>query len=205
MKKCFLLIAMAMFAVVNPAMAQSEKAIAKAVKKSVRQYEADGWKPVESGTLELIVSRHFTKLYSSNNLQEITGFANAKRSINLAKTEARNNAINEYAEKSRSYVRARMNTHISDMPEKQAEAFVAGYERLVSSVIDGQLQASYHMYKRNHNGTYDVRAFYIVDEESAAKKREEAAKQAIKDAQVAHQYADEISKFVKEGFDNINQ
>lgn len=205
MKKVFLLIAMALFAVVNPAMAQTEKQIAKAVKKTVRQYEAEGWKPVETGTLELIITRHFTKLYASKNLQELTGNANAKRSLNIAQTVARNNAIDAYAEKSRSLVRARMNTHISDMPKQQAEAFVAGYERLVSSIIDGQLQASYHLYKRNQDGTYDVRAIYIVNEEEAAKMRKKAAMQAIEDAKVDHKFANQISQFVQEGFDNINQ
>lgn len=135
----------------------------------------------------------------------MTGNANAKKSINLAKTNARNNAINEYAEYARSMVRARINTDLVDLNDEQRENFVAGYERLVIKELNGELKPSFYIYKRNSDGTYEMRAFFIVDENAAAAANKKALEAAAEEMGIARKYADEVSDFVNDGFNNISR
>ena len=111
-------------------------------------------------------------------MTELVGNANGKKSINLAKTVARNNAINEHAEYARSMIRAQANTDLKDLTEEQIENFIIGYERIFIKEMNGELKPSFCMYHRNADGTYDLRAFYLVDEAAV----EAANKSAIKEA-----------------------
>ena len=117
-----------MLASTNIAYAQISKASKKVVKANAKQFEKEGWSLDGTGTFSSVLTAHYAKLDSGEAI-ELTGNANAKKSINLAKTNARNNAINEYAEYARSMVRARINTDLVDLNDEQRENFVAGYER----------------------------------------------------------------------------
>ena len=61
------------------------------------------------------------------------------------------------------------------------------------------------MYKRNNDGTYEMRAFFIVDESAAAAANKKALEAAAEEMGIARKYADEVSNFVNDGFNNISQ
>lgn len=193
-----------MLASTNIAYAQISKASKKIVKANAKQFEKEGWSLDGTGTFNSVLTAHYAKLDSGEAI-ELTGNANAKKSINLAKTNARNNAINEYAEYARSMVRARINTDLVDLNDEQRENFVAGYERLVIKELNGELKPSFYIYKRNSDGTYEMRAFFIVDENAAAAANKKALEAAAEEMGIARKYADEVSEFVNDGFNNISQ
>lgn len=204
MRTLFLLIIGCMLASTNIAYAQISKASKKIVKANAKQFEKEGWSLDGTGTFNSVLTAHYAKLDSGEAI-ELTGNANAKKSINLAKTNARNNAINEYAEYARSMVRARINTDLVDLNDEQRENFVAGYERLVIKELNGELKPSFYIYKRNSDGTYEMRAFFIVDENAAAAANKKALEAAAEEMGIARKYADEVSEFVNDGFNNISQ
>ena len=71
--------------------------------------------------------------------------------------------------------------------------------------LEGAIQPSFHMYKKNEKGTYDLRGFYLVNEERAAAINKKALQQAADEMGIARKYADEVSEFVNDGINNLKQ
>lgn len=204
MRTVFFAIIGCLFMSVGVANAQTPKQIKKVVKTNAKQFAKEGWTLDGTGTFNYVLTNHYTELGTEGTF-ELVGNAADKKSINLAKTIARNNVINEYVEYARSMVRARINTDLKDMNEVQQENFVAGYERIVVKELEGAIKPSFHMYKKNANGMYDLRGFYLVNEERAASINKKALQQAADEMGVARKYADEVSDFVNDGMNNLKQ
>ena len=179
---------------------QKMKEINKTAKQLAKKNTREGWNLVESTTMEGAVKDLLMRKAAGG--QEIVGTAYGKRDMVVARTSARNAAINEYAEYSKSIVRARLNTDIQDLGENEVNNLVAGYERLVLKEIDGELVPVYSVY-REKGGRIDVKSYFIVDVEAASAARKRALKIAAEEAELAHRYGDEISEFVNSGFDNL--
>ena len=198
MRTLFLILISCLLVSTNITYAQSSKATKKVIKANAKQFEKEGWSLDGTGTFGSVLEAHYAAL-DSGDAMELVGNANAKQSINIAKTIARNNAINEYVEYTRSMIRARINTDITDMNSEQRENFVAGYERLVVKELDGDMKPSFYLYRRNGDGTYEMRAFFVVDEAKAAAASKRALEAAAKELDIATSYADKVSDFVKSG------
>ncbi len=181
---------------------QEIKSIEKVAKAQAKQLTKEGWKLLESGTLEAVLKAHLLK-QKTGDVEEIVGTANKMRSINLGKTTARNNAMNEYAESAKSMIRGRITTDLRDIDENQVENLVSGYERLVLKEINGEVKSAYTLYKENKDGKYDVRGYFLVDLESASKARKRAMELALEESELAHKYGNEISNFIDEGFNKL--
>jgi len=108
MKRIVTIIAAALFATtttVSFAQTQKEiKQVEKEAKKEAKEKEKERWKLLEPGSLEVMAKAHLLKS-RYGNMNVIVGTANKKKSINLGKTTARTNAINEYAEGEKSMLR----------------------------------------------------------------------------------------------------
>ena len=204
MKRLFLLLTCCLLATTSVAYAQISKESKKAIKTNAKQFAKEGWTLDGTGTFTSVLTTHFEKL-STGTAVEFVGTSVDKRSINLGKATARNNAINEYAEYARSMVRARINTDLIDLNEEQRENFVAGYERLVIKELNGEITPSFFLYRRNSDGTYETRGFFIVDEAAAAKANKKALEDAAEEMGLARNYADKVSDFVNDGFKNLKQ
>lgn len=181
---------------------QEIKEAEKIAKTKAKQLSKEGWKLLESGTLETVLKALELKKMSGD-VEEIVGTADKMRSINLGKTTARNNAINEYAESAKSMIRGRITTDIQDINEHQVENLVSGYERLVLKEINGEVKSVYTLYKENKDGKYDVRGYFLVDQEAASKARKRAMELALEESELAHKYGNEISNFIDEGFNKL--
>ncbi len=204
MKKilAFLMCSLLLSGVVSAQSKQEIKEAEKVAKVQAKQLSKDGWKLLESGTLESVLKNHYLKKKTAD-VEEIVGTANRMRSINLGKTTARNNAMNEYAESAKSMIRGRITTDIRDIDESQVENLVSGYERLVLKEINGEVKSSYTLYKENKDGKYDVRGYFLVDQDSASKARKRAMELALEESELAHKYGNEISNFIDEGFNKL--
>lgn len=112
---------------------------------------------------------------------------------------ALNNATVKYAQKAGSTVKGRV---VSDIyangtgDDTEFEKFYAAYERLVEQKVKNVLTPSYSVIKQNPDGTYEVQAFFIVDESKARNVRKAAIENAIEESKLGQKYADTVKSFV---------
>lgn len=188
------------FQTVSAQSKQLQKARNKMAKEQVKKYKKEGWKV--DGTiksLEVVLLEHYERLEDENN-RELLGTADGCQSRNVCQNEALNNAMIKYAQEAKSHVMGRVNSEIGDVNDVEIDRFYAAYERLVSSTIEGELQLSVSLYREKKDGTREYNSFFIVNEDQACKRRIKAMQDAAKESEAARKFADQISDFVREGF-----
>lgn len=207
MKK--LIYAFLALAFLMPAMASAktplEKAREKAYKEKLKEYKKEGWKPLGSKTLELVLLEHYDKLGQLGaNGHEVEGISTQTKSINTGKQMAINNAVVTYGQEAGSTLQGRV---VSDMSANgvdtsgEFENFFAAYERLVEKEIRGEMEPSFTIMKENPDGSVQIRTYFIVEESNAQKARLRALEEAMKNSQVAADHAEKISDFVRQGLE----
>jgi len=209
MKKFLMLLLVFCFAASTPAFADLNKTLNKEMekeyKKKVKQYKKEKWNVMGSRTLEVSLLKHYMKLNDlDTDAREVFGIANTKTKNNGYQA-AMNNAMIKYASDAGSYLKGRVMSDVfadGANPDSEFDHFFAAYERLVEKEIKGEMEESFSMIKNLPNGTYEVQVFYVVSESRAAKARMRALENALKESEAAQKYADKLSKFVQEGFDN---
>ena len=202
MKKILFILSVLMIAIA-PVGAQTSKQsrmAKKEAKTAAKEAYKDGYKMLEPGDLEMRIANHLEQVYAGNAFQ-IVGSVNDKISVNQAKSQARNNILNEHAESARSIVKGRVTSDMHDIGGIQAENFVAAYERLVCAELNGEVRVSYTLVRHNKKeNTYDVKLVCLIDYEAAHKAHLNAIKRAAKEQEIAQQYGTQISEWINEGF-----
>lgn len=184
---------------------QLQKAKKKQVKEQLKKYKKEGWQ-VDGTTksLEVALLEHYAKLEDENN-RELLGTADGCESRNVCQNEALDNAMIKYAQEAKSHVMGRVNSEMGDVGEAELDNFYAAYERLVSSTIEGELRLSVSLYREKKDGKREYNSFFIVNEDQASKRRVKAMQNAAKESEAAQKFADQISDFVREGFEISEQ
>lgn len=181
-----------------------EKAQKKEVKTKMKEYKQKGYEIMGSRTMEVALNKHYATL---NELGDdglvFDGISTRTKSKNLGEQMALNNATLKYAQKANSTVKGRVVTDsFGDAADAEAEGefekFYAAYERLVEQTVKNVLKPSYSVIKDNGDGTYEVQAFYIVNENYARSARQKAIESAIKDSELAQKYADKVRDYANE-------
>jgi len=183
----------------------TEKAQKKEVKQKMKEYKKAGYTIMGSRTMEVALTRHYAKL---NELGDdgivFDGISSRTKSKNIGEQMAINNATLKYANKAGSTVKGRV---VSDGFANGAEAegefdkFYQAYERLVEQKVKNALIPSYSVIKTNPDGTYEIQAFFIVDESVARVARQAALEAAIKDTNLAQKYADKVRGYANDKID----
>ena len=182
----------------------SQKALWKSAKKFAKHLTTDGWKTNSSQGLEYAVYEHYVALKDEKNkelIANVEGSVNVK-TINAAKQWAHNNAVMTYAQTAATFVKGRIASEVSGGLKGNAalDNFYAAYENLVSKEISGELTPSISIYRENQNGSIEYRIYFLVNEEKASESRIRAMKNALIESEVARMNAEQITKFVQEGF-----
>jgi hypothetical protein len=202
MKKILLLLGIVMLAAA-PLSAQTNKQsrlAKKEAKKAVKEAEKEGYKMLEVGDLQMRIASHLEKVYAGTAFQ-IVNTAEGKKSVNMAKTIARNNVLNEHAESARSIVKGRVTSDMHDVNSVQSENFVAAYERLVLAELNGEVRVSYTLVRYNKKqNNYDVKLVCLVDYDAAHQAHLNAIKRAAEQQELAQKYGSKISEWINEGF-----
>ena len=60
---------------------------------------------------------------------------------------------------------------------------------------------SVSLYREKKDGTREYNSFFIVNEDQASKRRVKAMQDAAKESAAAQKFAEQISDFVREGFE----
>lgn len=182
----------------------------KMYKAKIKEYKKEGWKlDSSSKTIEVALLEHYEKLTDSNYM-EIVGITSNCRSINVCRQSAYNNAIITYANLAASTVKGRItsdvNLNASDTNASgEFDKFYAAYERIIKMEIgNGILSPSYSI-KRKARDLNEYHIYFLINEDKALQARKRAMERALEETQLAQKYANEISKFVNEGVENLNQ
>lgn len=195
---------------VAPAMEAQNKALEKELKKEYKDRKKElkkgGWEIFgTSRSADVTLLKHFDKLNTlGDDAKEVVGIASKFKSKNVGKQMAINNACLTYAQSAGSYIKGRV---MSDMAgdgvdaEGEMDNFYAAYERLVEKEIRGEMDESYSIIRENGDGTFEMQTYFIVNESAASKARIRAMEEAAKESAAAQKYANQISEFVKEGFE----
>ena len=180
-----------------------KKELEKEYKKKLKSYRKEKWNVVGSRTMEVALLKHYEKLNdAAEDAQEIVGMSRTKTKNNGYQA-ASNNARISYASQAGSALKGRAMTDIfADGANTEAEFdhFFSAYERLVEKEIRGEMQESFALMRTLPDGTYEFEVFYVVSESKAAKARQRALENAMKDSEVAQKYAKELSGYVNESF-----
>lgn len=181
-----------------------EKAQKKELKTKLKEYQKGKWEIMGSHTLEVALAEHYNKLNQAGmDAHEVEGISINTKSKNIGKQSAINNACITFAQEAGSTLQGRV---IADMqangidPSGEFDNFYAAYERLVEKEIKNDMDPTYTIIRSNPDGTYEVRTYFVVAEDAAAKARQRALQQALKDSEAAQKYADKISDFVNQKF-----
>ncbi|MDR1553915.1 MAG: hypothetical protein LBS69_10730 [Prevotellaceae bacterium] len=207
------LVAAVMFAVVpETASAQVSRKVEKKLqkekdkeyKKKIKEYQKEGWKLTGSSrTLEVALLEHYYKLAENAQNKEMAGEVSQCKSINVCKQFALTNAQNNYASKASGNIKGRTESLLradADMPEIEIDKFIAAYENQIKAEVGGALTESYSIIKDN-GSTKEYKTFFILNEEKAAQARAKALERSLLETKITIKEAEEISRFVNEGFD----
>ncbi|MCH5230053.1 MAG: hypothetical protein J1F12_08710 [Muribaculaceae bacterium] len=183
-----------------------EKAREKAYKTKLNEYKKGKWEALGSKPIDLCLLEHYDKLGKlGSNGHEVEGIATKVQSKNVGKQMATNNAVINYGQEAGSTLQGRVIADISANgvdPTGEFENFFAAYERLVEKEIRGEMEPSFTIIRNNGDGTYEVRTYFIVEENNAQKARLRALEEAMKNSEIAAEHANKISDFVRQGFDD---
>ncbi|MDR1553988.1 MAG: hypothetical protein LBS69_11100 [Prevotellaceae bacterium] len=175
----------------------------KEYKKKITEYKKEGWKLAGgSRTIEVALLEHYAKTADPKN-KEFIGDVSQCKSINVCRQAALNNAQNRYASLASSNIKGRIGSLLradANRPEIEVDKVIAAYERSVQADISGVLAESYSIAKENGDGTKTFQTIFIVNEEDAASARTRAMEKSLKETKITIEEAEEISKFVREGF-----
>lgn len=209
MMKKFIVALMALMVLLVPTYADAasklEKARNKEYKAKIKEYKKGGWEVLGSHTMEVALLEHYDRLAKlGDDAHEIEGISNATKSKNTGKQAAINNAVITYAQEAGSTLKGRV---VSDLnangvnTDGEFDNFYAAYERLVEKEIRNEMTPSYSIVRKDANGNYEVRTYFIVCESAAAKARQRALSEALENSAAAQKYGEKISGFVQEGFE----
>ena len=172
-------------------------------RKKLREIKREGWELFGSSkTMKDALRDHYEALKQPGTF-EMVGTANGVQSESIGQQVAWNNASINYVQQAGSFLRGRLDTdnHAGGGDAGEFSNFYAAYETLLQKEIRGELRPSYTLIRSRADGTYQLMAFFVVNEEAAVNARIRAAELAAKESEVAQQLADRIRKYVKEGFD----
>ena len=201
------MVAMALIVAVCSVMAQprtDDKSLWKDAKAKAKKETKAGWMIDGSKTLETALFEHYKKLLGEGRYEivgNVVGTTTVK-TVNQGQQWATTNAAISYSKQAGMMVRGRINAESSaGVEDPSIDRFIEGYEALVQKEIRGELIKSFGMYREKKDGTLDYKAYFVISEDAANKARERAFEKLKKESDFARDRADEISKFVREGFE----
>ena len=190
------------------------KQLARAQKREYRnkmkEYKKEGWKIFgTSHTLDVALLTHYEAL-SKEGVTEVTGYTSSSNK-NIGKEKLFMAACADYAKRAGSHIKGRIVSDIGSVLSTEElaefEHFYAAYENNVQKEINGELQNSYMIYRSigkqgNNVEMFEYQGFFLVDEAAATKARIRAFENAAKESAAAQKYAEKVSQFIREGFDD---
>lgn len=197
--------------------AQSNHALNKALKKEYKlkkkEFKKGKWEIYgTTRSLDTALLLHYQKLNEGGEgVSEVQGVASNFNSKNIGHQMSVNNACNNYARRAGSTVRGRVVSDLAADAENidtEFDKFYAAYESTVEKEIKGEMSESFSIIreigkdKNSGKPMYEMQTFFIVDENAASRARIRAFEAAKAESEAAQKYAEQVSDFIKEGFED---
>lgn len=182
---------------------KAERAKSQSANKVIKTLKKEGWKlDDQTKSIDEAVLTHKVAMEKDANNEQIIGRVSGCKSRNVCYNAAVDNAVVAYAQLAKkSLMRGVVNSEVGNLGGEELDGFYAAYERLVAANIEGELKESFVLYKENGDGSKEYNVYFLVNEVSASQKRIKAMETALKESQIAQEYANRISEFVREKFD----
>ena len=174
----------------------------------IKEFKKEGWKIYGTPrSLEVALLEYYDEL-KKEDISEVMGEATSFISKSVGSQTALNSAATKYAQLASAVLRGRVvRDMFSDSDDVPAEfdKFYAAYETKVEKEIKGELIPSFTVIRskgKNDKGQeiFEMQTYCLVNESAASKARMRALENAMKESEMAQQYARKVSDFVQEAF-----
>ncbi|MDE5828467.1 MAG: hypothetical protein K2H48_00630 [Duncaniella sp.] len=175
----------------------------KQVKKQAKDLVKEGWKVQGSTTVE----GKLLEIRQRENAGEIplTGAAmDGYKKSNTALSHCKTNAVEEYVQMTgENSVKGRVTSAVSDLSEEEVDNLVDMAEQNFKETLKGELGLPVlKLIKQDpKTGLWAMQCWWLLSEKKIEQIRDQAAKQAISDAEGASKVGESISDFIKAGSD----
>ena len=169
--------------------------------EKLQQLEQSGWQIHGSTrTLRGKLSEHYAKMDANPDLYEVIGTSTGCRSVTVCRAAALNAASVEMAAKMGQDLRGKA---MRDMGVDEGAEMPAEYNRFQEACISkfqgaikGELEESFALIRKGMDGLNSYEIYYLVDKQSARKKRSQAIKDALEASNLRNDYAKSVEKFI---------
>lgn len=198
MKKILIIIAAICIGLGNVAMAQSsqlsekeikeiKKDAAKSAKNRVKELKKQKWEYNGTSDLETKIERYIIQTddqigTGSESIVELNNVAD----LSVGEKVARIKAGQEYAAELRTMVAGTIDTHTSVKGEYTSDIYLDNWSAKVAQEIKSSIHKSFVLYKKDKKtGKYNIRVYFVVDNNSRKKALEDLADEIKGDAELS--------------------
>lgn len=207
-KQTLLTVALTVFAIALLTSCGSSKKASSAtytraneLNEKLQQLEQSGWQIHGSTrTLRGKLSEHYAKIDANPDLYEVIGTSTGCRSVTVCRAAALNAASVEMAAKMGQDLRGKA---MRDMGVDEGAEMPAEYNRFQEACISkfqgaikGEFEESFALIRKGMDGLNSYEIYYLVDKQSARKKRSQAIKDALEESNLRNDYAKSVEKFI---------
>lgn len=171
--------------------------------EKINQYVQSGWEiHGTTRTLRGKLTEHYEKMKANPNLYELIGTSTGCRSITVCRASALNAACVELATRMGQDLKGKT---MRDLGIDEGAETPTEYNKFQAACI-GQFQASIKgemvedfalIHKEGGVNSYEI--YFLIDKESANKKRRQAIEAALAENKLNQEYARSVEKFINEG------
>lgn len=171
--------------------------------EKLQQLEQAGWQVHGSTrTLRGKLSEHYAKMDASPNFYEVIGASSGCRSVTVCRASAFNAACVEMATRMGQDLKGKA---MRDMGVDEGTEVPAEYNRFQEACISkfqgaikGELEESFALIRKGADGLNSYEIYYLVDKQSARKKRSQAIRDALEESNLHQGYAKSVEKFIND-------
>lgn len=162
-----------------------------------------GWQIHESTrTLRGKLAEHYDKMDQNPDWYEVIGSSSGCRSVTVCRAAAFNAACVEMATKMGQDLKGKT---MRDMGLDEGAEVSTEYNRFQEAcigkfqgAIKGELEESFALIRKGADGLNSYEIYYLVDKQSARKKRSQAIKDALEESNLHQEYAKSVEKFIND-------
>lgn len=171
--------------------------------EKLQQLEQAGWQVHGSTrTLRGKLSEHYAKMDANPDFYEVIGTSSGCRSATVCRASAFNAACVEMATRMGQDLKGKA---MRDMGVDEGTEVPAEYNRFQEACISkfqgaikGELEESFALIRKGDDGLNSYEIYYLVDKQSARKKRSQAIRDALEESNLHQEYAKSVEKFIND-------
>lgn len=169
--------------------------------EKMNQLEQAGWQiHGTTRTLRGKLTEHYDKMDANPDYYEVIGTSTGCRSVTVCRAAALNAASVDIAAKMGQDLRGKA---MRDMGLDEGAEMPAEFNRFQEACISnfqaavkGELLESFALIRKGADGLNSYEIYYLVDRQSARKKRAQAIEDALEESKLRNEYARSVEKFI---------